>query len=101
MSSYSFSDDAIQDLDEICEYIARNNPSAASKLFDRIRERCKVVAGFPNMGKSYSKLSRGLRGFIVDDYIVFYYSREDGIDVARVVSGYRDLESLFSESDDE
>ncbi len=101
MSSYSFSDDAIQDLDEICEYVARNNASAASKLFDRIRERCKVVAGFPNMGKSYSKLSPGLRGFIVDDYIVFYYPREDGIDVARVVSGYRDLESLFSESDEE
>lgn len=101
MSSYSFSDDAIQDLDEICEYIARNNSSAASKLFDRIRERCKVVAGFPNMGKSYSKLSPGLRGFIVDDYILFYYPREDGIDVARVVSGYRDLESLFSESDED
>lgn len=100
MSSYSFSDDAIQDLDEICEYIAQSNPSAASKLFDRIREQCKVVAGFPNMGKNYSKLSPGLRGFIVDDYIVFYYPREDGINIARVVSGYRDLESLFSELDE-
>ncbi|MBD2578202.1 type II toxin-antitoxin system RelE/ParE family toxin [Oscillatoria sp. FACHB-1406] len=101
MSSYSFSDDAIQDLDEICEYIARNNPKAASKLFEKIRERCKVVADFPNMGKSYSKLSPGLRGFIVDERIVFYYAREDGIDVARVVSGYRDLESLFSELNEE
>jgi toxin ParE1/3/4 len=99
MSSYSFSDDAIRDLDEICEYIARNNPSAASQLFDRIRERCKVVAGFPNMGKNYSKVSPSLRGFIVDDYIIFYYAKADGIDIVRVVSGYRDLESLFSESD--
>lgn len=101
MSTYSFSDDAIRDLDEICEYIARNNSSAASQLFDRIRERCKVVAGFPNMGKNYSQLSLSLRWFIVDDYIIFYYSREDGIDIARVVSGYRDLESLFSESDED
>ncbi|MBA3924048.1 MAG: type II toxin-antitoxin system RelE/ParE family toxin [Nostocaceae cyanobacterium] len=37
MSSYSFSDDAVQDLDEICEYIATDNPKAASKLFDAIR----------------------------------------------------------------
>jgi len=59
------------------------------------------VAGFPNMGKNYSQLSLSLRGFIVDDYIIFYYSREDGIDIARVVSGYRDLESLFSESDED
>lgn len=100
MSSYSFSEDAIQDLDEICEYISQNQPKSASKLFDKIRERCKAVASFPNMGKNYSKLSPGLRGFIVDDYIIFYYPREDGINVARVVSGYRDLESLFSSSDD-
>ncbi|TAG88194.1 MAG: type II toxin-antitoxin system RelE/ParE family toxin [Oscillatoriales cyanobacterium] len=100
MSSYSFSDDAVQDLDDICEYIAGNNYSAASKLFGRIRERCKVTADFPNMGKSYSQLSTSLRGFIVDDYIVFYYPREDGIDVVRVVNGDRDLESLFSDSDE-
>ncbi|TBR58178.1 plasmid stabilization protein [Westiellopsis prolifica IICB1] len=101
MSNYSFSDAAVQDLDEICEYIARSNPRAASKLFDTIRQKCKLVAGFPNMGKSYDHLAHGLRGFIVDDYIIFYSSREDGIDIARVVSGYRDLESLFSESDDD
>jgi toxin ParE1/3/4 len=83
------------------EYIARNNPSAASKLFDRIRERCRVVAGFPKMGKSYSKLSPGLRGFLVEDYIIFYYPKADGIDVVRVVSGYRNLESLFSDLDED
>ena len=95
MSSYSFSDEAVRDLDEICNYIAQNNPSAASKLFDSVRKKCKVVANFPNMGKRYEKLAPGLRGFTVDDYIIFYYPKEDGIDVTRVISGYRDLESLF------
>lgn len=99
MNSYSFSDEAVRDLDEICEYITNNNPQAASRLFDRIREKCKVLAGFPNMGKSYNKLAPGLRGVTVDDYIVLYYPREDGIDVIRVTSGYRDLKSLFSDSD--
>lgn len=100
MSSYSFSDAAIQDLDDICEYIAQSNPRAASRLFDAIRQKCKLVAGFPNMGKSYEKLSPNLRGFTVEDYIVFFYPRADGIDVARVVSGYRDLELIFAEPDD-
>ncbi|UKO99875.1 type II toxin-antitoxin system RelE/ParE family toxin [Nostoc sp. UHCC 0870] len=49
MSNYSFSDIAIQDLDEICEYVARHNPKAASKLFDDIRQKCKLLADFPNM----------------------------------------------------
>ncbi|MBW4669929.1 MAG: type II toxin-antitoxin system RelE/ParE family toxin [Cyanomargarita calcarea GSE-NOS-MK-12-04C] len=95
MSNYSFSDEAIQDLDEICEYIARSNTKAASKLFDDIREKCKLVANFPNMGKSYGRLALNLRGFVVDDYIVFYYPQSDGINVTRVASGCRDLESLF------
>lgn len=95
MSNYSFSDAAIQDLNEICEYIAYSNPKAASKLFDEIRQKCKLVASFPNMGKSYGRLIPNLRGFVVDDYIIFYYPNEDGIIVTRVASGYRDLESLF------
>lgn len=97
MNNYSLSEAAIKDLDEICEYIARSNPKAASKLFDDIRAKCKLLASFPNMGKSYGRFVPNLRGFVVDDYIIFYYPREDGISVARVASGYRDLESLFTD----
>ncbi|MEH2239883.1 type II toxin-antitoxin system RelE/ParE family toxin [Nostoc sp.] len=99
MSSYSFSDEAIQDLDQICEYIAHSNPKAASKLFDDIRKKCKLVAYFPSMGKSYRRLVTNLRGFVVDDYIIFYYPSKDGILVTRVASGYRDLESLFEDDE--
>jgi toxin ParE1/3/4 len=97
MSSYSFTNAAVKDLDDICEYIGQQNLTAASKLFDAIRKKCKLVANFPNMGKSYSKLAANLRGFIIEDYVVFYYPRNDGIDIVRIVSGYRDLESLFLE----
>ncbi|NEP43359.1 MAG: type II toxin-antitoxin system RelE/ParE family toxin [Okeania sp. SIO2H7] len=100
MSSYSFSDEAVRDLEEICDYIASNNVDAASNLFDAIRKKCKLVANFPNMGKNYGRLAPNLRGFIVNDYIVFYYPRKNGIDVARIVSGYRSLESLFLVEDD-
>jgi toxin ParE1/3/4 len=95
MNSYSLSDQAIQDLDDICDYIAQQNPSAASNLFDAIRQKCRQIAEFLNMGKSYKRLSNELRGFVVSDYIVFYYPRPDGIDIVRIVSGYRDLELLF------
>jgi toxin ParE1/3/4 len=97
MSSYSFSDTAIRDLDEICNYIAVENSKAASQIFDLIRQKCKLVANFPNMGKSYSRLAPNLRGFVVEDYIIFYYPTPDGINIARVVSGYRDLDELFLE----
>ena len=96
MGTYSFSDEAVQDLDNICEYIARQNVRQAEQFFDDVRQKCKLVANFPNMGKNYELLAPDLRGFVVDNYIIFYYPRENGIDVARVIGGYRDLQSLFS-----
>ena len=50
---YGFSEDAIADLDEICDYLGRCSVKAAGKLFDRIRQRSKLVACFPDTGKSY------------------------------------------------
>ncbi len=99
MSSYSFTNAAVKDLDDICEYVARQDSNAASQLFDAIRKKCKLVASFPNMGRRYSKLAVNLRGFVVENYVVFYYPREDGIDIVRVVSGYRDFETLFLEDE--
>ena len=101
MSNYSFSKLAIQDLDEICTFIAQDNVKAASKLFDAIRKKCKLVAGFPNMGKSYAWISPDLLVFIIEDYIIFYYPRIDGIDIVRVIYGKRDLKALFEDFLDE
>lgn len=95
MNTYSLSDEAIRDLEELCDYLAQNEPKAASRIFDNIRQRCKLLAQFPNMGKSYDRFAPDLRGFVIEDYIIFYYPRQDGIDVVRIVSGYRDLETLF------
>ncbi len=95
MNTYAFSDEAVKDLKEICDYLAQQNPQLASNLFDAIRKKCKLFANFPNMGKNYNKLTPNLKGFLVDDYIILYYPKNEGITVTRVVYGYRDLESLF------
>ncbi len=95
MSGYSFTDLAIQDLESICDAIAVNNPDAGSDLFDRIREQCLRVAKFPLSGKKYDRLKPSLRGFIVKSYIIFYSIEGENITVVRVISGYRDLDSIF------
>lgn len=64
-------------------------------IFDAIRKKARLLSQFPNMGKAYSQLAPDLRGAPIEDYIIFYYPRADGIDIARIVSGYRDLEELF------
>lgn len=40
-----------------------------------------------------------LKGMIVDDYIVFYRIKLEEVEIVRVVSGYRNLESVFVDPD--
>ncbi len=37
MAKSQFSEDAIKDINAICDYLAKNNPRSASNLFDSIR----------------------------------------------------------------
>lgn len=39
MNTYSLSDEAIRDLEELCDYLAQTEPKAASRIFDAIRQR--------------------------------------------------------------
>ena len=97
MAKYQFSEDAIKDINEICDYLAKNNPRSASNLFDAIRQKCKLLSDFPNLGKSYTEIRPNLRGFLVRNYIIFYNAHNADIFIVRIVSGYRNLDTLFSE----
>ncbi|MEH2458044.1 MAG: type II toxin-antitoxin system RelE/ParE family toxin [Nostoc sp.] len=55
------------------------------------------MAKFPSMGSRRDELLPALRSLPVDDYLIFYRPIAEGIEVVRVVSGYCDLETLFSE----
>lgn len=100
MIRYIISAEARQDLRDIKNYIARNNPSAARRLIESIRKKCQLLTMFPNLGRSYDELASELRGFPVEKYIILYRTLEKDIEVVRVVSGYRNLETIFSEDDE-
>jgi toxin ParE1/3/4 len=60
------------DLKEISSYITRFNPDAARRLNKKIKQQCKLLADFPNMGQSCNNFGNGLRSFPVQDYFIFY-----------------------------
>ena len=91
---------AEQDLEDINARIASYNPQAANRLLDKILDKFETLASFPNMGKIRDELITNLRSFPVDDYLIFYFPIENGIEIARVASGYRDLEAMFEEEID-
>jgi toxin ParE1/3/4 len=43
----------------------------------------------------YDDLDPGLRGILLDRYIIFYQVTDEAVTIARVIKGDRDLTTLF------
>jgi toxin ParE1/3/4 len=82
-------------LDDIWWYIAQDNPDAADRLLDKIEEQCQALAQFPQMGINRDELMPALRSFPIGNYLIFYLSTDDGVEIVRVLSGMRDIDALF------
>jgi toxin ParE1/3/4 len=95
MSRYAIADVARGDLDSIWHRIARDNPGAADRTMDRLKERFRLLATQPLSGQSCDALGSGLRSVSVGSYVVFFAPTDDGIEVVRVIHGARDIEGLF------
>ncbi|MBD2770748.1 type II toxin-antitoxin system RelE/ParE family toxin [Iningainema tapete] len=101
MSRFIISPDAIQDLEEITDYFLSRNIEAGDRFIEDFNKKCRNLAQFPSIGRSYKFIRSYLRGIPLDGYIIFYRVLDDGVEILRVVSARRDLESLFSDSDNE
>ncbi len=95
MSQVKLAEEAEADLVEIWVFIAQDSVEAADQFLERIYDTCQTLARSPDMGRHRSDLVRGVRSFPVGTYLIFYRKARVGIDVARVLSGFRDLPPLF------
>jgi toxin ParE1/3/4 len=88
-----------RDLENILDYLAEQNSlNKAEDFLAKINKKCRTLANFPNMGKSRDELLPSLRSFPIDNYLIFYRPINNGIEILRIVSGYRDLNILFEEN---
>jgi toxin ParE1/3/4 len=95
MNQYRVSPEAREDLDGIWLYIAHDNPDAADKYVRAIISRFPTLASMPLMGRERPELSSHLRSFAVGRHVIFYRPFENGVEIARVLDGARDLPPLF------
>ncbi|MUL35559.1 type II toxin-antitoxin system RelE/ParE family toxin [Gloeocapsopsis dulcis] len=98
MSRYVINVLASRDLNEIADYFFATSLEAGERFFREFNRKCQQLVAFPNSGKSYLEIRTDLRGLPLEGYIIFYRVLDDGIEILRVVSGRRNLPSLF-ESD--
>lgn len=95
MSGFKVSELAQEDLLEIYEQMTPENLDAAARLMQSFREKFRLLAQFPNMGKERNELLLYLRYFPVGNYLVFYQPTDEGIEILRVQHGARELDNLF------
>ena len=82
---------ALEDLDAIWSYIARDNVTAADRLIDRLYERFVVLADHPKSGERQLHLSDGrYRRIVQGNYVVYYLPDDAGVTIIRVLHAARE-----------
>ena len=95
MSRVLITPQADLDVFEIALYIAEDDPGASERFLESLREKLDLLGGSRRMGRAREELARGLRSFPIGSYVLFYRPIPGGIELVRVLSGARDIDSLF------
>ena len=96
-----YSDDALQDLDEIWEYITTElcNPSSAEKAVHQIMDKVEQLEKYPQMGALLSTIVSMIneyRFLVSGNYLIFYRVEENDVYIDRILYARRDyLRVLF------
>ncbi|WP_072622675.1 type II toxin-antitoxin system RelE/ParE family toxin [Spirulina major] len=91
--------EASRDLAAISDYFLDKSVDAGERFVEKFGQKCQYLAQFPYLGKSYTFIDPDLRGISMLGYIIFYQIVDEGIEILRVVSGYRDVEQVFRDSE--
>ena len=92
MAQIDWTDEALRWLEDIFEYIAADNPDAASRTIDGIFERAQALAQYPELGHRYLHSARNVRILLFGHYRIAYLVRDDGdVDILGVFHGALDI----------
>ena len=83
-----------QDLQEIADYIALDNPTRALSFVEELERAIQHIAENPLVYRLRPDAGRGVRIAIYSRYLILFRVVGDVVFVGRVVSGARDLSKL-------
>ncbi len=95
MARCRFLPEAAADLEAIGEFIAADSPRRAESFVGELEAACFRLADTPGMGVARDRLRPGQRMFPLRGHLIFYLPTDDGVEIVRVLSGKRDVDSLL------
>jgi len=91
----SWTDQALEDLDAICLFIARDAPRYAEIFADRVFGAVERLENFPHSGRVVPEIGRkDIREIIFGNYRIIYRLLSDEVEILAVHHGARHLASL-------
>ena len=87
-----WTDPAVEDLQSIWDYIARDSPVYATEFVGSIVSAVERLEAFPGLGRQVPEAnSRDIRELIFRNYRIMYRVHKDAVQILAVIHGSRDL----------
>jgi toxin ParE1/3/4 len=98
MAQVIWSNPALEDLNEIAEYIALDKPSAAKRLVREVFSKVKRLENFPKSGRKPPELHKTIyREVIIPPFRVFYRIEEEKVFILYMMRSERKLRKYILE----
>ncbi|MEP7338521.1 MAG: type II toxin-antitoxin system RelE/ParE family toxin [Acidobacteriota bacterium] len=86
----AWSPEAIEDVDEIAEFIARASPRYASTVVDKLLDAARKLSTFPFAGRVVPEVgNETIREKFVLDYRLIYRIHDEDVTILAVIHGKR------------
>jgi toxin ParE1/3/4 len=89
---------AAQDLEEIGDYIAQDNPMRAWSFISQLRAHCEKICLNPAGYRRRPELSEDLRSCAHGNYVIFFESTTVEVTIIRILNGARDIPEALNPS---
>jgi len=86
---------AAQDLEEIGDYIAQDNPLRAVEFLTELQAHCETIRRNPEGYRLRQEFSETMRSCSHGNYVIFYESDVKEVTIVRILHGGRDLQKIF------
>jgi toxin ParE1/3/4 len=102
MAQIIWTEPALDDLNNIAEYIAVSNPYAAKQLVENVFSKVQRLEQFPDSGRVPEEISNlNYREVVVNPCRVFYKVDNDSVYILHVMRQERDLRKFLLSTENE
>jgi plasmid stabilization system protein ParE len=100
MAEIRWTDEAVRWLEEIRDYVARDNPDAAHRTVAGIYKRVQILRDFPGIGQLYRDEPDGeVRILLHGHYRIAYLVSAHAVHILGVFHGAMDIARFLNSSD--